>query len=35
VGGVDEKGAILNHPEALQQAFQWGQKLVETAKQGG
>jgi multimeric flavodoxin WrbA len=36
IGGVDEKGAILKHPEALQQAFQWGQKLAEdTAKQGG
>ncbi|MDO9333595.1 MAG: flavodoxin family protein [Dehalococcoidales bacterium] len=36
VSGVDEKGAILKHPEALQQAFQWGQKLAEgTARQGG
>jgi multimeric flavodoxin WrbA len=36
IGGIDEKGAILKHPEALQQAFQWGQKLAEdTAKQGG
>lgn len=26
--GVDEKGAILKMPEALQQAFQAGQKLV-------
>jgi multimeric flavodoxin WrbA len=27
--GVDEKGAIKNHPEALKQAFEAGQKLVE------
>ena len=27
--GVDEKGAIKDHPDALQQAFQAGQKLVE------
>ena len=27
--GIDEKGAILKHPEALQQAFQAGQKIVE------
>ncbi len=26
---IDEKGAILQHPEALQEAFQAGQKLVE------
>ena len=27
--GVDEKGAIAKHPDALQQAFLDGQKLVE------
>jgi len=27
--GIDEKGAIKNHPDALNQAFQAGQKLVE------
>jgi multimeric flavodoxin WrbA len=27
--GVDEKGAIAKHPDALQQAFQAGQKIVE------
>ncbi|MEE1551218.1 MAG: hypothetical protein V1244_06300, partial [Nitrospinaceae bacterium] len=27
--GVDEKGAITKHPEALEQAFLAGQKLVE------
>ncbi len=27
--GVDEKGAIARHPDALQQAFLAGQKLVE------
>jgi multimeric flavodoxin WrbA len=27
--GVDEKGAINHHPDALQQAFSAGQKLVE------
>ncbi len=27
--GVDEKGAITRHPDALQQAFLAGQKLVE------
>jgi len=26
--GIDEKGAIARHPDALQQAFQAGQKLV-------
>jgi multimeric flavodoxin WrbA len=26
--GIDEKGAITKHPEALQQAFHSGQKLV-------
>jgi len=26
--GIDEKGAIKNHPDALQQAFEAGQKLV-------
>jgi len=35
VSGVDEKGAILKRPEVLQQAFQWGQKLVENTVQGG
>ncbi len=27
--GIDEKGAIKNHPDALRQAFLVGQKLVE------
>ncbi len=27
--GIDEKGAIKNHPDALKQAFLAGQKLVE------
>ncbi len=27
--GIDEKGAIKNHPDALQQAYQAGQRLVE------
>jgi len=27
--GIDEKGAIKSHPDALQQAFLAGQKLVE------
>ena len=27
--GVDEKGAITQHPDALKQAFEMGQKLVE------
>jgi multimeric flavodoxin WrbA len=27
--GIDEKGAIANHPDALKQAFTAGQKLVE------
>lgn len=35
VSGVDEKGAILKRPEVLQQAFQWGQKLIEDTPQGG
>jgi len=26
--GIDEKGAIKNHPDALQQAYQAGQRLV-------
>jgi hypothetical protein len=26
---IDEKGAINSHPEALQQAYEEGQKLVE------
>jgi multimeric flavodoxin WrbA len=29
VPGVDEKGDILKHPEALEQAFQLGEKFVE------
>jgi multimeric flavodoxin WrbA len=28
--GIDEKGAIANHPDALQQAYIAGQKLVKT-----
>ena len=27
--GMDEKGAIKNHPDALKQAFLAGQRLVE------
>ena len=27
--GIDEKGAITKHPDALKQAFLAGQKLVE------
>jgi hypothetical protein len=27
--GIDEKGAIKNHPTALKEAFAAGQKLVE------
>jgi len=27
--GIDAKGAILNHPDALKQAYEAGQKLVE------
>ncbi len=27
--GIDEKGAIANHPDALKQAYEAGQKLVE------
>jgi len=27
--GIDEKGAIAKHPDALKQAFLVGQKLVE------
>ena len=27
--GIDEKGAIIRHPDALQQAFQAGQRLVK------
>ncbi len=30
--GVDEKGAIANHPDALRQAFEAGQKLAEPAE---
>jgi len=30
--GVDEKGAIAKHPDALHQAFLAGQKLVEESK---
>ena len=29
--GIDEKGAITRHPDALKQAFLAGQKLVEDA----
>jgi multimeric flavodoxin WrbA len=35
VNSVDEKGAILKHPEIMQQAFEWGQKLVEGKEQQG
>ena len=35
VGGVDGKGEILKHPDVLQQAFEWGQKLAAAAGQGG
>ncbi len=28
--GIDEKGAILQHPDAMRQAFEAGQKLVES-----
>jgi multimeric flavodoxin WrbA len=31
--GIDEKGAISSHPEALKQAFEAGQKLVEDLDQ--
>lgn len=30
--GIDEKGAITKHPDALEQAFLTGQKLVEQGK---
>jgi len=30
--GVDEKGAIAKHPDALRQAFLAGQELVEEFK---
>jgi multimeric flavodoxin WrbA len=29
VFGIDEKGAILAHPDVIKQAYEWGQKLVE------
>lgn len=29
VRGVDGKGEILRHPETLQQAFEWGKRLVK------
>ncbi|MFH1775281.1 MAG: flavodoxin family protein [Chloroflexota bacterium] len=29
LGGIDEKGAITKHPDALKQAFSAGQKLAE------
>lgn len=29
VNGVDEKGAILKHPDIMQKAYEWGQKLVQ------
>ena len=32
--GVDEKGAITKHPEALKQAFLAGQRLVEDSPSG-
>jgi hypothetical protein len=32
--GIDEKGAINNHPDARQQAFLAGQKLVEESTTG-
>lgn len=35
VRGVDGKGDILKHPEALQQAFEAGRKLVSEWKQEG
>jgi multimeric flavodoxin WrbA len=35
VSGVDGKGEILKHPDVLQQAFEWGQKLAAAAGQGG
>lgn len=28
-GGVDAKGDVNKHPDLLQQAFEWGQKLAE------
>jgi len=28
-GGVDAKGDVTKHPDLLQQAFEWGQKLAE------
>ena len=31
VTGVDEKGAILKHPDVIKQAFEAGEKLVEPA----
>lgn len=33
--GIDAKGAILNHPTALGEAYQAGKKLVTLNKQGG
>ena len=27
--GIDEKGAILKHPDAMKQAFELGQKMVD------
>ena len=30
--GIDEKGAITKHPDALRHAFLAGQKLVEESK---
>jgi multimeric flavodoxin WrbA len=32
VNGVDEKGAILQHPDIMQKAYEWGQKLVESGE---
>jgi len=28
ISGVDEKGEILKHPEVMQKAFEWGQRLA-------
>lgn len=32
--GIDEKGAVAKHPDALKQAFEAGQRLAEEAAQG-
>jgi hypothetical protein len=31
VSGVDGKGEILNRPDVMKQAFDWGQKLAASA----